>query len=64
MSAPGELVYTADEAFTIPANGYVDVAVTASEAGTEYNIDSAKFSLQDFLERVSIQVFMLKQLIL
>ncbi|HOS12928.1 MAG TPA: hypothetical protein PLI42_02965, partial [Candidatus Pacearchaeota archaeon] len=27
------------------ANGYVDVAVTASEAGTEYNIDSAKFSL-------------------
>jgi hypothetical protein len=45
LSAPGELVYTADEAFTIPANGYVDVAVTASEAGTEYNIDSAKFSL-------------------
>jgi hypothetical protein len=45
LSVPGGLVYTADEAFTIPANGYVDVAVTASEAGEKYNISSATFSL-------------------
>jgi len=45
LSVPGELTYRADEAFTIPANGYVDIAVTADKAGTEYNIDSATFSI-------------------
>ncbi|KUK49998.1 MAG: hypothetical protein XD75_0082 [Parcubacteria bacterium 33_209] len=45
LSVPGELTYRADEAFTIPANGYVDIAVTADEAGTEYNINSATFSI-------------------
>ena len=45
LSVPGELTYRADEAFTIPANGYVDIAVTADKAGTEYNINSATFSI-------------------
>lgn len=45
LSVPGELIYKADEAFTIPADGYVDIAVTADKAGTEYNIESATFSI-------------------
>jgi len=45
LSVPGELTYRSDEAFTIPANGYVDIAVTADKAGTEYNINSATFSI-------------------
>jgi hypothetical protein len=45
LSVPGGLVYRADEAFVIPANGYVDITVTADNAGTEYNINSATFSI-------------------
>jgi len=45
LSVPGELTYKADEAFVIPANGHVDIAVTAEKAGTEYNISSATFSV-------------------
>jgi len=50
LSVPGELVYRADSAFTIPASssgnpGYIDIAVTADSAGTKYNIPSATFSV-------------------
>ena len=50
LSVPGELVYRADSAFTIPASssgnpGYIDIAVTADTAGTKYNIPSATFSV-------------------
>lgn len=50
LSVPGELVYRADSAFTIPASssgdpGYIDIAVTADSAGTQYNIPSATFSV-------------------
>lgn len=45
LSVPGELIYKANEAFTIPANGYIDIKVTADEPGTKYNLDSATFSV-------------------
>ncbi len=45
LSVPGGLIYRANEAFTIPANGYIDIEVTADEPGTEYNLDSATFSV-------------------
>ncbi len=51
LSVPGGLIYRSDAAFTIPAaksdgtNGYVDVKVTAAEAGQQYNIQSATFSV-------------------
>jgi len=51
LSVPGGLTYRADKAFTIPGSssdgtpGYVDINVTADEAGTEYNLSSATFSV-------------------
>lgn len=51
LSYPGGLIYRADSAFTIPAAkadgtpGSIDIKVTASEAGTKYNIKSATFSV-------------------
>lgn len=37
--------FLAKKAFTVPANGSVDVAVIASEAGSDYNIDPCIFSI-------------------
>jgi hypothetical protein len=51
LSVPGGLIYKADAAFTIPAAksdsapGSVEIKVTAAEAGKEYNLSSATFSL-------------------
>lgn len=51
LSAPGELTYKSDAAFTIPAAksdsvpGSVEIKVTAAEAGEKYNIPSATFSV-------------------
>ncbi|MDD3170313.1 MAG: hypothetical protein WC410_01900 [Candidatus Paceibacterota bacterium] len=54
LSVPGELIYRAIGAFTIPqaktidgkfTPGYVDVEVEADEAGENYNLSSATFSV-------------------
>ncbi len=54
LSVPGELIYRAVSGFTIPpaqtidgkfTPGYVDVEVEADQAGEEYNLSSATFSV-------------------
>lgn len=51
LSVPGEMIYKADAAFTIPAAksdsapGSIEIKVTAAEAGEKYNISSATFSV-------------------
>lgn len=50
LSQEGNLIYTAEQALTIPAKDCIEAAVIAEEAGEEYNITSSTFSVPGLLK--------------